>query len=449
VLCIAIVQSARSDTEVVVPLEHEVFRVRAAVLVVRDGPNSGQSMRVEVPSFVVGTGELADFRLTDPTVSREHLRLGLDGSGVRVRDSGSRNGTFIGGIRVRDVVLTASATLTLGATTLAVELDTNTTDVQVSASARFGDAIGVSPAMRHVFAVLESASRGEVTIVLEGESGVGKEILARAVHSSSPRAAGPFVALNCGAFAANLIESELFGHERGSFTGAHTSRRGLFEEASGGTLFLDEIGELPLDLQPKLLRVLEEREVRPLGSRLVKPVDVRIVAATNRHLADAVEAGAFRRDLFYRLAVVLVTIPPLRDRPEDIEPLARAFLHRRDPDATLSPELAAMLRSYAWPGNAREVRNVIERYAIFGESDHDTLFVPSRSSIPPPGDDLSHLPFHEARRIAMDRFERTYFPKVLERANGVVSKAAQLARVARPSFYRMLERVRPDRDSHA
>ncbi len=423
-----------------------VYPVRAALLEVREGPDAGIAIRVEVPNFVVGTGPLADLRLSDSTVSREHVRLTLESAGIRVRDEGSRNGTAIGGIQVRDALLTSSTTLTLGATTLVVQLDKDTTDLVVTPGAQFGEAIGVSPAMRHLFALLERAAQSDVTVVLEGESGVGKEILARAVHSSSARGRGPFIAVNCGAFAANLIESELFGHERGAFTGAHASRRGLFEEAAGGTLFLDEIGELPLELQPKLLRVLEEREVRPLGSRVVKPVDVRIVAATNRHLADAVENGTFRRDLFYRLAVALFTIPPLRDRPEDIEPLARVFQFRNDPDAELPQDFVALLRSFAWPGNARELRNVIDRYAIFGES--DTLFLPSRATLPA-GEDLSNLPFHEARRIAMDRFEQSYFPRVLDRARGVVSRAAELAEVARPSFYRMLERVRGARDSSA
>ncbi len=440
------VESNAPETKII-SIEDEVYRVRIAVLTVREGPDAGIAVRVEVPNFIVGTGPLADLRLTDPTVSREHVRLTLSPEGVHVRDDGSRNGTFIGGTRVHDVVLTATTTLTLGATTLTVQLDTETTDLPVSPDVQFGDAIGVSKAMRHLFALLERAAKSEVTVVLEGESGVGKEVLARAIHATSPRARGPFVAVNCGAFAPNLMESELFGHERGAFTGAHASRRGLFEEANSGTLFLDEIGELALDLQPKLLRVLEERVVRPLGSRVVKPVDVRIVAATNRHLADAVENGTFRRDLFYRLAVAIVTIPPLRDRPEDVVPLARAFLQRIDPDGELSPDFEAMLRAYSWPGNARELRNVIDRYAVFGESEGEALFLPQRATMPPDTgeSDLSHLPFHEARRIAMDRFERAYFPKVLDRADGVVSRAAQLAGVARPSFYRMLERIRGGR----
>lgn len=425
----------------VLATEGAYIRVRAADLLVRGGPDEGTEARIEVPTFVVGTGESCDLVLTDPTVSREHLRLSLEATGVRVRDVGSRNGTWLGGVRLRDALITTSTTLTIGATSLALRLDAGPTDLAVSQSTRFGDAIGVSPAMRHVFIQLERAARSEVTILLEGESGVGKEVLAHAVHAASSRRGAPFVALDCGALSPTLIESELFGHERGAFTGAHTARRGLFEEANGGTVFLDEIGELPLDLQPKLLRVLESREVRPVGGRSARPIDVRIVAATNRHLSEAVDRGEFRRDLYYRLAVVLVTVPPLRDRPEDVAPLARAFLREvlGDPDAELPEELAAMLTSYGWPGNVRELRNVVQRYALLEARDAEALFGGR------PGeklDDLSLLPFHEARRIAMERFERAYFPKVLARAGGVVSRAAQLAEVARPSFYRMLERVR-------
>jgi transcriptional regulator with PAS, ATPase and Fis domain len=367
--------------------------------------------------------------------------LTLEAAGVRVRDVGSRNGTWIGGVRVREALLTTSTVLTIGATSLSISLDAGPIDLAVSQSTRFGEAIGVSPAIRHVFMLLERAARSDMTVLLEGESGVGKEILARAVHAASARARAPFVALDCGALSPSLIESELFGHERGAFTGAHSARQGLFEAAHGGTIFLDEIGELPIDLQPKLLRVLEEREVRPVGGRTAKPIDVRVVAATNRHLAEAVEAGNFRRDLFYRLAVVLVTVPPLRDRPEDIAPLARAFLRSvlGTPDAELTEDFAAMLSSYSWPGNVRELRNVIQRYALLEVRDAQALFGGTRGE---KGEDLSLLPFHEARRIAMDRFERAYFPKVLARAGGVVSRAAQLAEVARPSFYRMLERVR-------
>ena len=424
------------------------MRVHAAVLDVRSGPDAGRQARIDRPTFVIGTGDMADLRLTDGTVSREHVRVSLAPAGVHVRDEGSKNGTWIGGLRVSDVTITQDTTLELGTTVIAIHIESGPLDLPLSTSASFGDAIGVSAAMRHLFAVLERAAASDVTVLLEGESGVGKEVLARAIHDRSSRADAPFVAVDCGAIPAGLIESELFGHERGAFTGATHAREGVFAQADGGTLFLDEIGELPLELQPKLLRVLETREVRTVGGRGTKSVDVRVLAATNRRLAEAAHKNEFRKDLFYRLAVARVTIPPLRDRPEDIAPLARAFLAvaQRDPGAALPPDFAAMLTSYAWPGNVRELRNVIERYAVLGMRDASGLFDASSPPLVGGGAeaeaDLSHLAFHEARRQTLDRFERAYLPKVLERAGGVMSRAAELAEVARPSFYRMLERLR-------
>ena len=421
-----------------------MLRARAAVLVVTGGLDAGRRAAIDSPTgIVVGTGELADLRLTDPTVSREHAHLRLSADGVHLRDEGSRNGTWISGTRLSEAVLTADAELELGSTRMTLRLESDEIDLPLSASPTFGQAIGVSVPMRHLFAMLERIAPSDVTVLLEGESGVGKEVLARAIHAASPRRGGPFVTFDCGAVPAGLIESQLFGHERGAYTGAVESRRGVFEEASGGTIFLDEIGELPLDLQPKLLRVLEEREVRPLGSRGPRRVDVRIIAATNRRLAEAARNDEFRRDLFYRLAVARLTIPPLRERREDIEPIARSFLRtvKRDPGAELPPQLAAMLASYPWPGNVRELRNVVERYALLGASDAAALFdvtAPHAGGV----DDLLHLPYHEARRVALDRFERSYVPKLLERAGGVVARAAEAAQIARPSFYRILERLR-------
>lgn len=415
----------------------------AATLEVSRGPDVGMSARVEAPSFVIGSGAATDFRLTDKTVSREHVRLTLDSAGLRVRDEASRNGTWIGGARLQSAVLTTDTLLRLGETTIAVRLDASPTELPVSAKSEFGSAIGVSPAMRHVFALLERAARSNVTVLLEGESGVGKDVLAHALHAESSRAQGPFVAVDCGAIPPNLIESELFGHSKGAFTGATHAREGLIPQAHGGTLFLDEIGELPIELQPKLLRVLESREVRPVGGRGASVVDVRIVAATNRRLLEVVASGAFRKDLFYRLAVARVVVPPLRDRPEDVLPLALAFLRAttQDPRTDLPADLAALFVAYTWPGNVRELRNVIDRYALLGLRDARGLFDGAPGGASAPSDDLSLLPLHEARRRALDTFEQAYIPRVLARAGGVVARAADLAGVARPSFYRILERL--------
>ncbi len=423
------------------------LRVHAAEVSVTSGADAGRALRIEHPTFVIGTGPGADLRLTDASVSREHLRVSLEPDGVRIRDAGSKNGTWLGAVRVTDVLLTSTASVQVARTMLSFRVDAGQIDLPLSREPSFGGAIGVSTAMRHLFALLERVADSEVTVLLEGESGVGKEVLATAIHAKSPRADRPFVAVDCGAIPAGLIESELFGHERGAFTGAEKARLGVFEQANGGTLFLDEIGELPLDMQPKLLRVLEQREVRPVGSRDVRKIDVRVIAATNRRLAEAAQKNEFRKDLFYRLAVARVTVPPLRDRPDDIIPLARAFLRTLTGHETaeIPADLAALLTSYSWPGNVRELRNAMERHTLLDARDPATLFDGATGSA---RQDLSSLPLREARRIALERFEADYVPRVLARANGVVSKAAQLAEVARPSFYRMLERLRLPDDGH-
>jgi transcriptional regulator with PAS, ATPase and Fis domain len=427
--------------------------VRAAQLEVRGGPDDRRHAHIDRPNFTIGSGESADLRLADDTVSREHLRISLEPNGVRIRDEGSKNGTWLAEVRILEAVLTSDTLIRVGKTSIALKVDAAPLELAVSGRTQFGHALGHSMVMRHLFDLLERAAAADVTVLLEGESGVGKDVLARAIHGTSPRRDGPFVPVDCGAIPAALLESELFGHERGAFTSADKARQGLFEEANGGTIFLDEIGELPLDLQPKLLRVLEQREVRPVGARAARPVDVRVVAATNRRLGEASQRGEFRRDLFYRLSVARVTVPPLRDRVDDIVPLAQMFfrLATRNAAAELPPDLAAMLRAYAWPGNARELRNVIERYAVLGARDAKALFDSGESeggteaSTNLPGNDLSALPYHEARRLTLEQLDRSYVPKILERAGGVVARAAELAELARPSLYRMMDRIGMDR----
>jgi transcriptional regulator with PAS, ATPase and Fis domain len=421
-------------------------QVRSAKLVITKGADAGRAVTIDQPTCIIGTGQSADVRLGDPAVSREHVRVSLLPNGVRVRDDGSKNGTWLGGVRIREVLLSSDASIVVGGTTIAITVEADDLELPLSKNDRFGDAIGGSVVMRNLFAVLEKVAPTDLTVLLEGESGTGKDVLARAIHARSSRANEPMVVVDCGAIPETLIESELFGHERGAFTGADKARKGVFEEASGDTLFLDEIGELPVEMQPKLLRVLESREVKPIGARAPRPIDVRVVAATSRRLAEAARTGEFRSDLFYRLAVARVTVPPLRERPEDVLPIARAMLRvlRNDPTLEIPPDLASMLGAYTWPGNVRELRNVVERWAALGRLDR-TMFDPLEAQASAE-DDLALLPYHEARKIVLDRFEEKYLPRVLERAGGVIARAAELAEVARPSFYRMLERIRPRGD---
>ena len=429
------------DTSLLAADGGAVLNVHAVHVEIVSGPSRGEATRIDRPSFVIGSGDSADFIIRDDTISREHLRIFLSPEGVILRDEGSTNGTWIGAMRLREVLLRASTSVTLGATALALRIESVVTAIPLSAEATFGNALGVSAGMRHVFGLLERIAPTDTSVLIEGETGVGKEVIAQAIHMRSPRANGPFVAIDCGAIAPSLIESELFGHERGAFTGADRTRMGAFEQAHGGTLFLDEMGELATDLQPKLLRALETREIRPVGASRTKSVDVRVVSATNRKLDESIRSGSFRSDLFYRLAVVRVTVPALRDRREDILPLARAFL-RRSPgheNAELPADFAAMLTSYPWPGNVRELRNMVERYTVLGSGANDMLGGPTGAAA---GADLSHLAYHEARRVSLDRFDREYFPAVLARANGVIAHAAQLAQVGRGSFHRMLGRMR-------
>lgn len=260
---------------------------------------------------------------------------------------------------------------------------------KISTQLGFGEIVGSNPQFRAALAVAAKAARARIPVLIEGESGVGKEVVADAIHASSPREKKPFIAINCGAIPSNLIESELFGHEKGAFTGAFTRHIGKFQDADGGTLFLDEIGEMPLDAQVKLLRVIQSGEVHPIGARGFREVDVRIIAATNKTLLDEVEAGRFREDLYYRLAVVQVVIPPLRDRRGDIPALARHLLTRiaRQPGLRslgITDEALAVLASYDWPGNVRQLQNALFRAAVLCESDaltsHDFPEISSKSS---------------------------------------------------------------------
>ncbi len=426
----------------------ECVRLTGADVEVTVGADAGLSLPIAAAAMVIGTGTGCDLLLKDELVSRRHLELRAEPDGVRAIDLGSLNGTRYRGARIVEVLLDADATLELGGTTLAIRLASEPLDLNLSPHSQFGDAIAHSNAMRHVFALLERAAAGQVTVLLEGDSGTGKDVLAHGIHQQSSRSDSPFVVVDCGAIPDNLIESELFGHEKGAFTGAASSRPGAFEQADGGTLFLDEIGELPISAQPKLLRVLENRSFRRVGGSKTIEVDVRVIAATNRRLREAVRINEFREDLFYRIAVVHVHVPRLSERPEDIVPLAELFLRRAtgDAQARLPADLARLLESYPWQGNARELRNVVERFATFERTDAGTLFGSDRADISK-GTGLfvgmEDMPYHDAKRRVMEAFHQAVLPRAVDKA-GSVPRAAKALGLPKASLYRMLQPLKGD-----
>ncbi|MEQ8453932.1 MAG: sigma 54-interacting transcriptional regulator [Sandaracinaceae bacterium] len=398
----------------------------------------------------IGAHRKNDLALEDPTVSRFHAEVEIRDRGPFVRDLGSRNGTYVDGVRVEGAWLRHGSSLKVGKTLLRFEVLGGTNTVPISRADHFGTMYGASVPMRALFAMLEKIAPSDATVLLEGETGTGKEEAAQSIHEASPRADGPFVTLDCSAIPSNLLESELFGHERGAFTGATESREGVFEAAHGGTLFLDELGELPLTMQPALLRALEQREVRRVGATEVRHVDVRVVAATNRDLREEVSASRFREDLYYRLAVFHLRLPPLRERPEDIPGLAAVLLGRMGldqggVDRLLTPELRGTLRQGRWPGNVRELRNHLSRCMVFGETVFGEMAfgesLPRRThdGAQPSRVDAS-LPYADARNEALARFERDYAAALLQLHGGNVSAAARAAEMARPYLHRILRK---------
>jgi DNA-binding NtrC family response regulator len=317
---------------------------------------------------------------------------------------------------------------------------------QVREVDRFRGMVGDSPPMRRLLALVESVAPADSTVLVLGESGTGKELVARAIHERSPRAGKAFIAVNCGALAESVLESELFGHSRGAFTGAVAARRGLFEEASGGTLFLDEIGESPLAIQVRLLRVLEQREIRPVGSNEARTIDVRVIAATNRDLVAATRAQTFREDLFYRLNVVSIEMPPLRERPSDIPLLAHHFAERyaeklKRPVRRIDPEAMDLLTAYDWPGNVRELQNAIERAVLLSKEDAIAIDALPRTIMRATMTDRTiRKPYSLPLASALAAFERSYLEHVLREAKGNIAEAARAAGVDRSNFRRVMKR---------
>ncbi len=376
-----------------------------------------------------------------------------------LRDLSSTNGTELDGTPVMEAYLPPSSRIRLGDTEILFEPKKKWERIETLPDIHFGELFGASEAMRSVFAMLAKVARTDLSAILVGETGTGKELAARALHENSARADKPFIVVDCGAISPTLIESELFGHERGAFTGADRQRAGAFEEADGGTIFLDEIGEMPIDLQPKLLRALERREVKRLGATRLLEVDVRVIAATHRDLAAMIEKGDFRQDLYYRLAEVVIPLPPLRERREDIPVLVRRFLENEAEEAVIpvgdvEPSALDALKSRAWPGNVRELRNVLRRAVALASGGtirpRDLLDLSSegaprsQSSWPPPAGESDpvavgeELPIKEARERWVEPMEREYLMRLVKRCGGDLDRAAQQAGVHRKSLERLL-----------
>ena len=388
--------------------------------------------------------------IDDPHVSARHCEISLIAVGIKLVDLESRNGTKVQGIAVTSALLEPGVVITIGTTQSRFEKDgeegaedeeededaTEGDALGLEGPPRFGDAIGHAPAMRRVFGVLQRIAPTDLTITILGETGTGKDVMARAIHEASPRRSAPFVVFDCGAAAPTLIESQLFGHERGAFTGAVDERRGAFEQAHGGTLFLDEIGELSLDLQPKLLRVLEQRKVGRLGSQTERSVDVRIVCATNRELEREVATGRFRQDLFFRVNVAVVRLPPLRERPEDLVPLIQHFAGLTE-GLVVSPEAFGILTSYDWPGNVRELRNVIQSAAAVSDGKllrpRDFILFSGQTRAPT----LDGLPL--AGRT-LESIESAAIRQTLQQCDGNKTQAAKALGIAPSTLYAKLKK---------
>ncbi len=416
------------------------LRSREYVLTVLSGPDAGKRVPLSGTVFV-GTHPQSGVCLTDPSVSRYHLEIRVRQDGVRVRDVNSTNGTFMGGTRVETVVVEKEAVLTIGSSVLRIALEELEVGKASTSRDQFGGAIGKSAAMRQLFGLLERVAPQDINVLLLGETGTGKEVLAQAIHRESKRRDGPFVVVDCGAVAPDLIESELFGHVKGAFTGAVSDRQGAFLRADGGTIFLDEIGELPLSLQPKFLRVLESRVVRRVGEDKPRKVDVRVISATHRDLEAEVEAGRFRRDLFFRLAVVVANVPPLRERLEEIPALVKHFVQQMGRgEFELPPGLLQKLQSHHWPGNVRELKNVVHR-ALAGvdlrEGAEDRAEKPVLG-VPFAPEALKALPFRDAKEQIVDAFARDYLATLLEQHKGNLSAVARTAKLNRNYVHRLV-----------
>jgi len=416
--------------------DRQPYRTARLVITPPSGPE--RSVVLGVAHVRIGAGSSNDVVLEDPHASRFHCELRRTDEGWLLRDLGSTNGTRVGEVSIKEGWLRSGATITVGETRIRFLADDGRPEeVRTSAGESFGDAVGRSLRMREVFGVLERIAATDLTVLIGGETGVGKDVLARAIHAASTRAKKPFVVFDCAAVAPTLIESELFGHQKGAFTGATDSREGAFARADGGTLFLDEIGELALDLQPKLLRALEQRTVRPVGGAREQPVDVRIIAATHRKLDEAVKEGRMRQDLYFRLSVVSIEVPPLRQRREDLPLLIDKMVRAQGRVVTIAAETAKVLESYDWPGNVRELRNVVESaLAVCDgpvlEPRHLLFFKPRRRD-----PTIERLPLAGK---TLESIEKAAIQQTLEQMNGNKTRAARALGISASTLYEKVKK---------
>ncbi|MBA3458761.1 MAG: sigma 54-dependent Fis family transcriptional regulator [Deltaproteobacteria bacterium] len=416
-------------------------------LVVTEGPDVGSTVQGAGEEIAIGTSDANDLVLADPAVSRHHIAIAPSARGLLLRDLGSTNGTTLNSVVVERAYLAPGVVIGVGGTKLRFEPGGGDARAALSKESRWGRALGASDAMRKIFAVLPKLAESDATILLEGETGTGKGLLASAIHEASPRAKGPFIVVDCGSIPPSLIESELFGHEKGSFTGASTLRIGAFEAGKGGTVFLDEIGELPLDMQPKLLRALEEKLVKRIGGNDQIKLDIRVIAATNRDLRSEINRGRFRSDVYYRLNTFRLRVPPLRERREDIAMLIAHFYEQLARGDTEPPaELIANLTKHDWPGNVRELRAAVERTVLLGDLEvwreiTADPAAPAVAASPPPAFDVG-VSFRAAKERAVAEWEREYVRTLIDHHGGNLSRAARAVRMDRNHLRELLVRHR-------
>ncbi len=422
------------------------------VLRVSDGPDKGKAFVLDAsePQRVLAGGSAScQIHVSDPSVSRRHAALEIQERRLRLADLGSSNGTYVNGISIVEVFLDGGEFVRMGQTTFHVQMQETDSTSAIPEQSSFGRVVGASEEMRRLYPLAARLAQLDVTVLIEGETGCGKEVLAESLHEMGPRASGPFVVFDCMSAPPNLLESALFGHEKGAYTGAISSRAGVFEQAHRGTLLIDEIGDLDISLQPKLLRVLQRSEVQRIGSSKVIKVDVRVLAATRRNLDEEVQAGRFRDDLFFRLNVARIELPPLRRRRGDVRLLAQHFWDLLGGKGrAISQSLLDRLEAYCWPGNVRELYNTMARHLALGELAGDQVGdmgrrhppldeAPTDAGSPDFIDDVlvKELPLPEARQMVMEEFERRYLEHALELHGGNVTKAAAAAGIARRYFH--------------